>query len=288
MPVVRPLAAQLVGRGERVRVLVPESEREGWPDGVSVRIGSVADPVAFGAAVPGASRVFLAGLVGAPLGPLRALTNALISHDVGRVVVLGSHGSDFEQEISAETWAWSAFERSLDTRGIGWAYLRPTAVMAHTRVGGYPISGSGMVARIENREPVYEYLPNAPYAFIHERDLAEIAAHTLLDNGYQGTIDVSGTTVSAAERLATLAAVLGTDAVIAEMTAARATERWRRERWPEDTIAVMRYALPAFAADRDNPALREQEKRAEALLGRAPRTFRQWAEEFAAGAGDPG
>ncbi|MEU4315251.1 hypothetical protein [Nocardia sp. NPDC024068] len=52
---------------------------------------------------------------------------------------------------------------------------------------------------------------------------------------------------------------------------------WRAEGWPEDTIAVTLYATPAFAAYPDDPVLREQEEPARQLLGREPRTFREWA-----------
>lgn len=278
VPVVRSLAGQLRERGERVRVLVPASEAAGWPDGVVPYVGLVTDPAAFAAAASGVERVFLAGLVGESLASLRALTNALVTNDVRRVVLLGSHGSDFEEEVSEETWQWSAFERILDRHGIGWVCLRPTAVMANAVVGGYPIPGSAVVETLRKHGEVHEYLPDAPYAFIHEDDLAEIAATLLLDESHRGTVDVSGTTVSAAERLAVLNSVLGVDARLVELSADQAVQRWRREGWPEETIAVMRYALPAFAAQPDNPALREQEATAGALLGRAPRTFRQWAD----------
>ncbi|WP_280417234.1 NAD(P)H-binding protein [Nocardia carnea] len=167
---VRLLAEELTRRGSEVWVLTPAVEAHDWPDGVSVQIGEVTDPAAFAVAVSGAQRVFLAGLVGESLDPLRDLTNALITAGSGRVVALGSHGSDFQDEISGETWQWPAFERSLDKHGIGWAYLRPTALMAHTLVGGYPIPGSVAVQSIRTRKPVYEYLPDAPDAFIHEQD----------------------------------------------------------------------------------------------------------------------
>ncbi|MFD4406940.1 SDR family oxidoreductase [Nocardia sp. NPDC058499] len=280
-PLVRLLADELTRRGAEVRVLTPAAEAQDWPRNVTVQIGEVTDPAAFATAVTGAQRVFLAGLVGESLAPLRDLVNALITAGSGRVVVLGSHGSDFEKEISGETWQWSAFERSLDKHGIGWAYLRPTALMAHALVGGYPIPGSGVVESIRTRTPVHEYLPDAPYAFIHERDLAEIAATVLLNPAHRGTIDVSGITVSTAERISVLETVLGLDAEVVELSAEQAAERWRRDGWPEDTIAVMLYALPAFAAQPGNPQLRAQEDHARALLGSAPRTFAQWATEFA-------
>ncbi|NKY57188.1 hypothetical protein [Nocardia flavorosea] len=119
------------------------------------------------------------------------------------------------------------------------------------------------------------------YAFIHEEDLAEIAATLLLDSAHHGTIDVSGTTVSATERINVLETVLGLEAEVVELSAEQAAERWWRDGWPEDTIAVMLYALPVFAFQPDNPLLRAQEDRALALLGRAPRTFTQWANGFA-------
>lgn len=285
VPLVRSLAGHLHGLGERVLVLVlvPASEADGWPDNVALHVGPVTDPTAFAAAATGAERVFIAGLVGESLSPLRALANALVTNGIRRVVVLGSHGSDFEDEISEETWQWLAFERSLDSHRIGWVRLRPTALMANAIAGGYPIPGSGVVETIRQRREIHEYLPDSPYAFIHEDDLAEIAATLLLDNRYCGSIDVSATTVSATERCAALSSVLGIEAKIVELSAGQAVDRWRREGWPEDTITVMLYALPAFAANPDNPALREQEETARILLGRAPRTFRQWANALANG-----
>ncbi|MCR3720589.1 MULTISPECIES: hypothetical protein [Prauserella salsuginis group] len=281
VPVVRTLAERLSERGQRVRVLVPESEAGDWPDGVELHLGRVTDPAEFAAAVADAELVFLAGLVGEPLASLRELTTTLVTGRVRRVVVLGSHGSDFDAGISDETWQWSAFERCLENGGIGRLWLRPTAVMASADVGGYPIPGSAVVDRIRRGQQVHEYLPTAPYAFIHEDDLAEIAATLLLGDRRSGTVDVSGTTVSAVERLAALGAALGVEPQLVELTADEAAERWRQAGWPEDTIGVMLYALPAFAAQPDNPALREQEETARTLLGRPPQTFRQWAARLA-------
>ncbi|GAA1195908.1 hypothetical protein [Prauserella alba] len=281
VPVVRTLAERLREHGQRVRVLVPESEAGDWPDGIELLLGRVTDPVEFSAAAADAELVFLGGLTGEPLAPLRELTTTLVTERVRRVVVLGSHGSDFDDGISDETWQWSAFERCLENRGVGRVWLRPTAVMASANVGGYPIPGSAVVDRIRRGQEVHEYLPTAPYAFIHENDLAEIAATLLLGDRCGGTVDVSGTTVSALERIAALGAALGAEPKLVELTADEAVERWRRDGWPEDTIGVMLYALPAFAAQPDNLGLREQEETARVLLGRAPRTFQQWAAQLA-------
>jgi len=278
VPVVRTLAALLVDRGEHVRVLAPAAEGAPWPEAVDVHAGRVTDAGAFARAAAGAERVFLAGLVGEPLDGLRRIASALVAGGTRRAVVLGSHGADFEDAISEETWQWSAFDRVLGANGVSVLHLRPTAVMANASCGGYPITGSLAVASLRAGEPIHEYLPHAPYAFIHEDDLAEAAAALLLDDRHEGTLDVSGTTVTAAERVAELNRALGLDGVITEIDAATAAERWRRDGWPEATIGVMLYALPAFAASPDNPALRAQEETLRRLIGHPPRTFAQWAD----------
>ncbi|MEU1980961.1 hypothetical protein [Nocardia sp. NPDC019395] len=277
VPVVRAAAHLLRDRGERVRVLVPAVESSGWPDDVVLHIGAVTDPSAFAAAAAGVERVFLAGLVGTPLTGLRELTEALVRNRVRRVVTLDSHGSDFDDGVSEETWQWAAFDQTLHRHQIGRVSLRPTAVMAHAVTGGYPIPGSAVVAAIREGREVAEYLPDAPYAFIHEDDLAEIAANLLFDDRVHGTVDVSGTTVTATGRLTELGAALDTEVAMIELTAEQAVHRWRAEGWPADTIAVTLYTTAAFAAHPDNPALREQEETARKLLGREPRSFREWA-----------
>lgn len=280
-PVVRAAAHLLRDRGERVRVLAPAVESSGWPEDVDLQIGALTDPASFAAAASGAERLFLAGLVGTSLERLRELTEALVRNRVRRVVTLDSHGSDFDDGVSQETWQWAAFEKTLDRHRIGRVSLRPTAVMAHAVTGGYPIPGSAAVTAIQEGCEVAEYLPEAPYAFIHEDDLAEIAVNLLFDDRLHGTVDVSGTTVTASERVAALAAALDTEVTMTELTSEQAVQRWREEGWPEDTIAVTLYATAAFAADPDNSTVREQEKTARQLLGREPRTFREWARTFA-------
>ncbi|CAM02558.1 hypothetical protein SACE_3283 [Saccharopolyspora erythraea NRRL 2338] len=284
MSVVRSLAGCLHDRGEQVRVLIPPSEADGWPENVVLHVGTVTDPAAFAAAASGSERVFLAGLVGEFLQPLRALTNALVANGISRVVRLGPHGSDFEDEISEETWQWSAFERSLDTHE--WAGLRPTAVMANAVVGGYPIPGAAAVETIMQCREIHEYLPDAPYAFIHEHDLAEIAAALLLGNAYRGTVEVSGTTVSATERLAALGSALGI-----EGAAGRTVPGAGRGQVAAGGMARGHDRRDAPRAARLRRPIR-QSRAARAggngpCAARAPRTFRQWANELADGSTSP-
>lgn len=143
-PIVNELARHLIAHDEHVRVLAPADTLD-LPDGVEWVRGRVTDPEAWVNVTSGVERVFLAGLVGESVELLRTIANALVTEGVGRVVLLDSHGGDFEEEISEETWHWSAFDTVLQRIGTTVSRLRPTAVMASIEHGGYPIFGSGVI-----------------------------------------------------------------------------------------------------------------------------------------------
>lgn len=280
-PIVSELAHHLVAHDEHVRVLAPNGTLDLPADVEWVR-GWVTDQAAWANATSGVERVFLAGLVGESVEPLRMIANALVTAGVGRVVLLDSHGGDFEEEISEETWHWSAFDTVLRRTGTTISRLRPTAVMASIEHGGYPIPGSGTLTTAHCGDPIYEYLPDAAYAFTHERDVAEAAAVLLSQDSPAEALDISGTRVSARQLCAALSRSAGTPSTLVELTEAEAIEYWRAAGWPESTIQVMLYALPAFADASSDAALRLQGQTLERTLARAPLTFDQWASEHAA------
>lgn len=268
-PVGRLLAQALAGTP--VRVLVPRSEAEGWPSGTDVVVGDVTDPDATPDAFADVDRVFLAGLAGIVPRRLRELTNRLVAGSVAKVVVLASHGSDFESEHSAETWEWLAFERALQRCGANWVYLRPGGLFANAAVGGYPITGADWLATTRAGEPVREFRPDVAYPFIDEADLATIAARLLTDDS-SGTVDVVGALTSAHARAA-LAGVR----LAPLSTVEQARTHWRHLGWPDVTIEVTLYAMQALEGA--GPALRAQIATARALLGREPRGFADWLND---------
>lgn len=96
-PVGRTLARRLVGAGRHVCALVPSEEAGGWPAGTEIIDGTVTEPSAAEAAFAGVTGAFIAGLVGFEFTRMRELTNMLLSGPLSRVVVLSSHGSEFER-----------------------------------------------------------------------------------------------------------------------------------------------------------------------------------------------
>lgn len=279
-PVGRALARVLREQGEHVRALVPRTEADGWPDGVEVLLGSVEEPTAVPHAFEDVSQVFLAGLVSKVPTTLRELTNRLLAGGARRVVVLSSHGSDFETEYSDESWPWLAFERALEVHGARWTHLRPVGLFANSVLGGYPVSGSDWCEQIRQGQAVAEFLPDVAYPFMDEEDLGRIAAALLSDEPPPGNrLDVCGQLVSARERFDAVNDAMGGTARLETLPDEETARRhWRKQGWPEATIDVTLFAMTAFKeqAETIRSVLAPQIDSTAHLLGRPPRSFRAW------------
>lgn len=263
-----------------MRVLAPAPELAGWPAGVRLVEGAVADPAASAIAFKNLDYLYLSGLVSMVPEALRELTNLALAGGARRAVILTSHGSDFEREYSPETWQWLAFEQALRKHGAEWTYIRPTGLFANALVGGYPITGSSWASKVHRGAAIHEFMPDVPYPFIDEDDVAGIVADILLRGGYnEKVLDVSGTLSSAAERASLIGVATGKPVHLAELpTPEAARAAWTADGWPEVTIDVTLYAMNAFSADARTtiPVLHQQADLARSLLGRRPRSFADW------------
>lgn len=288
-PVGRLLAHRLLEAGLRVRVLVPSAEADGWPVDAEVVDGTVAEPSAAEEAFVGIDRAFIAGLVGVEYDRMRELTNLLLAGPVSRVVVLSSHGSEFETWYSPETWQWLAFERALQLAEASWVHIRPAGLFANVTEGGYPISGAYWKQAVAARTPIREFLPETAYPYVDEADVAEVAARLLVgdpdpDEQITGKLDVVGCLSSARERVDCLNDVLGIDLRLEPLRDEDEARRyWQSQGWPNDIIAVTLFAMQAFhhASEETRRAVRSQIATTEALLGRRARSFRDWLSDHA-------
>jgi len=282
-PVGRCLANRFLSSGKRVRVLAPESEATGWPEGVEILTATITNPAATPNAFQGVEQVFLAGLVSMVPETLREFTNLAIKGEVKRIAILSSHGSDFESEYSPATWQWLAFERAIEKHGAELTYIRPTGVFANALVGGYPITGSSWARYIKAGETIQEFYPRISYPFIDEEDLVGVIAEVLLNCGYHGKVlDISGTMISAAERLRLISEALGKNVQLEELISDDlARTFWKSQGWPDITIEVTLWAAKEFTAhmETNKQHLRKQEEITEHLVCRSPRTFSDWVTE---------
>ncbi|WP_053202871.1 SDR family oxidoreductase [Jiangella muralis] len=278
----RSLARQLLAAGDRVRVLAEPDHTGGWPDAVEVVEGSITRPLECAEAFDGVDGVFLAGAVPATVGDALALTRAA---GAGRLVVLSSHGPEYEESYPPETWFWLAIERAAEGSGIAWTHIRPSAVMGSMFEGTYPATGSDWPDTIGAELVVREaLLSSGHYPFIHEDDLAAVAVAALRDDGYAGSIiEAVGPPISTRSRVRNIAKAIGRDIAEVELTAPAGRENWRRHGWPDSGIDVTLYALEEYGtqlAELTRWTL-DQRPSVQEIIGRPPRTYDDWAAENA-------
>lgn len=278
--VVRALARQLLAAGGRVRVLAEPAQAHAWPAECEVVEGSIASPADCESASSGVSTLFLADADPATVPQVLQAGNI---PRVRRLVLLSSHGPEYEQMYPTETWFWLAIERAVQDSGIPATIIRPSAVMGAMLEGSYPATGSGWRETIRTCGTVWEpYGGEGYYPFIHEEDLAAVAAAGLLGNEYTGLIlEAVGLPVSTRERVACLAAALDREIDLVALTEAEARQRWHAQGWPVSAIDVTLYALQEYAArltELTQWTLDQRPTVAE-IIGRPPRTFEDWAME---------
>jgi uncharacterized protein YbjT (DUF2867 family) len=249
-PVAHALAERLTRTGEPVRILAPEPAGHG--------------------AFDGADRLFLAG---AAPETVRDVVGRAVAGGVRHIVVLSSHGPEFEVRLPPERWHWLAIERAVEASGVRWTHLRPSAVLAGMLPEGCPYPGSSWAELIRAHGVIRQPFGDVAVPHLDEADLAEVAA-ALFDDAYAAqVVAVSGPPISARERVRQLSAATGRAIRFEELDPDEARRLWRREGRPQDVIEVTLWALERARAAPD-PTLEE-------ILGRRPRTFAEWAAAHA-------
>ncbi|MCP2260957.1 Nucleoside-diphosphate-sugar epimerase [Streptoalloteichus tenebrarius] len=278
----RSLARQLLDAGDRVRVLAEPDQVDRWPDGVEVVEGSITRPREHAEVFTGVDGVFLAGAVPTTVtDALRAARDA----GVRRVVVLSSHGPEYEEAYPPETWFWLAIERAVERSGLEWTHIRPSAVMGAMIEGTYPATGSDWQDTIRGERVVREaFLNGGHYPFIHEDDLAAVAVAALRTDDHVGAVlEAVGLPISTRSRVASIARAIGQDIAAVEVSPDDSRATWRRRGWPDSGIDVTLYALEEYGERLEEltrwtldqrPSVRE-------IIGRPPRGFDEWAMENA-------
>ncbi|MFF4198697.1 SDR family oxidoreductase [Nonomuraea sp. NPDC001831] len=260
----RHLVDLLLGAGEQVRAISRNPERAGLPDGVEVVRADLSQPEDLRAALRGADRAFLLPAAGQVDGFVREAARAGLGH----VVLLSALAVTMKQAGVLGS-AHAEYERAVAGSGLPWTFLRPGAFMANDLRWAPGVKNGGVV-----RAPFAE----AATAPIDERDIAAVAARTLLDDGHAGkAYELSGpASLTTAERVRILGEVLGRDLRLEELS----PEQAREQLIPQVPAPVVDSMLTLFAsfvgrAADVSPVVRE-------LTGGAPHTYADWAARNAA------
>ena len=261
----RRLVELLLAEGQEVRALTRSVATADLPEGAEVLSSAVPET-----ALIGASAVFMhaAALAG---GAAEFLALAR-ERGVRRAVLLSTQSvrDDVERQLDPIGEMHKVIEDAIEASGLEWTFLRPGefAMNAATQWGPQ-IRATGAV------RGAYGTAASSP---IHERDIAAVAARTLLDDGHTGArYALTGPeSLTQIDKVRIIGEVAGRPLRFEEITPQAA----RKE--------MVENGLPDFIAEIVLDDLAQKVGRAapispvtEQVTGRPGLTFAEWAKEHA-------
>ncbi|APA98562.1 NAD(P)H-binding protein [Nocardia seriolae] len=256
------VGAELAGGPEPVRALVRDPARAGLPAGVEAMRGDMTAPDSLAAAFEGARTLFL--LPGYP-GVAQVAAKAGVEH----IVQLSGVSAGIGDVGNAVTRYMMASEREATECGAAWTILRPCAFDANA-LRWLPQLRTGDTVRVP--------FPTVRTASLDTFDLAAVAAAAFADPALRGEIlwPTGPESLLPAEQIAVLADVLGRDLKCVGLSNDEAREDMLKTTPSEYVDAFFDFYVDGAI---DESIVRPT---VEQITGRAPRTFRQWAEIHAA------
>ena len=248
---------------ERPRALV--RREAALPDGVQAVRGDLTDPGSLDEALTGVDRVFLVWPLGDPSGADGVV--ARLAGSVRRVVYLSSHGASEAPELDPITRMHGTLERLIRDSGVEWTFLRS---------GGMATNTLGWAEQIRTGRAVRWPYGAAGRSLVHEADLAAVAHLALTTDSLVGQAPhlTGPQTLTQADQVATIGAVLGETVRWVELPREDARARLVEWGWPAESADG---ALDAWAGMVDRPE--EVSPDVERILGRPALSFAQWVRD---------
>jgi len=263
----RHLVATLVERGADVRALTRTPGQAALPEAVDVVAGDLADASTLGPDVfEGVDRAFVF-----PARGVEAFVEAAVAAGVHRFTVLSSLAAaqEFPRDRgSASQLHHSAIEVAVTGRTDAWTLLRP---------GTFANNLLSWAWQIRSGAPIRAPFLASAQAPIHEHDVAEAAAETLLGDDHLGdTIPMTGPeALTRAEQVATIGRALGRDIPLVEIT----PEEFRAETAQFIPESVMTMLLDYWSDTLTTP---DRPRPVTPVTGRPGRTLAEWAMDHRA------
>ncbi|MEV4327051.1 NAD(P)H-binding protein [Microbispora rosea] len=254
------VVALLAAAGERVTAVSRRTAE--LPEGVRQVRADLDDPAGLKDAFDGADALFL--LV-AGQNP-QAILDGAMAGGVRRVVLLSSQGAGTRPDFYRHP---AAFEDAVRRSGLEWTILRP---------GGFHSNAYAWAESVRGGRSAAAPFGDVGLPTIDPADIAEVAAAVLREDGHAGRVyELTGPApTTPRERVAAIGAALGTPVRFAEQTREEARAQMLQfmpEQVVEGTLAIL--GKPTDAEQRVSPDV-------ERVLGRAPRSFADWAVRNAA------
>jgi uncharacterized protein YbjT (DUF2867 family) len=265
----RQVLSQLAATGAQVRALVRNPGLARLPLQVEVIRGDLTLPETLDGCLDGIDTVFLVWTA-----PAAAVVPALerITKHARRIVFLSAPIKTahplFQQPNPLRTMV-EQIERSIETSGRQWTFLRPGMFAANALSWWAPQIRAGDVVR-------WPYLA-APTAPIDERDIAAVAVRALCEDGHAGAeyVLTGPQSLSQFEQVSMIGSVLSRSLRIEEITPDEA----RRELLGIGPLPAVNMLLNAWAAAVGQPA--HVTSTVAEITGMPARTLVDWATDNA-------
>ncbi|MER7576917.1 NAD(P)H-binding protein [Streptomyces sp. NPDC126514] len=266
----RSLVQVLAAAGAQVTATSRGISDADVPEGVSYTRADLADPESLRPVFDGADALFLqSGGASAHLLSPQDILDVAKAGGVGRVVLLSSQGVATRPQSASHGDLGRSIEDAVRQSGMEWTILRP---------GGFNSNAYAWAESVRARRAAAAPFADIGLPTIDPDDIAEVAAAALREEGHAGQIyELTGPALSTPRRrAAAIADALGEPVRFIEQTRDEAHAQMLRfmpEPVVETTLAIL--GEPTPAEQRISPDV-------ERLLGRAPRTFADWAQRHIA------
>ncbi|MFD5633053.1 NAD(P)H-binding protein [Streptomyces sp. NPDC127077] len=240
------------------------------PRGVGHTRADLADPESLRPVFDGADALFLQnGGAGAHLLSPRDILDVAKAGGVGRVVLLSSQGVATRPDSASHGDMARSIEDAVRESGLAWTILRP---------GGFDSNAYAWAESVRAERTVAAPFADTGLPTVDPDDIAEVAAAVLREDGHAGRIyELTGPALSTPrERAEAIADALGEPVRFVEQTRDEARAQMLRfmpEPVVETTLAIL---------GEPTPAERRVSPDVERVLGRAPRSFADWARRHIA------
>ncbi len=254
----------LTRANEPVRALVRNAARAELPSDVEVVEGDLNEPEALAAALADVEAVFLLPGYRDMPGMLRAIADA----HAERVVLLSGTSAASGATSNAVTAYMLQSEVAVRDSGVPWTILRSYGLMSNTL---------RWIDQLMAGDVVREPFADVPVAMVDPYDLGEVAARALRSAAHEGqTYLVSGgAAIRPADRVRILGEALGRPLRLDPLSNGEARAQLTSQMPVEYVDAFFDFYVDG-SLDESQPQATVQE-----ILGRAPRTFDEWARAHA-------
>jgi uncharacterized protein YbjT (DUF2867 family) len=235
------------------------------PEGVRHRQADLTDPESLRAVLDGADALFLHdGGASAHLLSPRDILDVAKAGGVGRIVVLSSIGVATRPQSESHGGMMRAIEDAVRQSDIDWTILRP---------GGFDSNAYAWAESVRAQRTVAAPFGDVGLPTVDPADIAEVAAAALHQDGHAGQIyELTGPALSTPrQRVEAIGEAIGEPIRFVEQTREEARAQMLLF-MPEPVVETTLDAIgePNAAEQRISPDVAR-------VLGRAPRTFADWA-----------